>query len=350
VCIVSELSAPSDAQAVSEFVQRLGWITIADPLSQLRTSQHITNLLTYGDLTLLKEIPPHHQPDTILHIGGRVVSKRVSGFLGAKHGARVVHLSCNGDVVNPHAAVWERYVIDPGSLREVAVALEQPDAGFVAFFRRRDHAVASVLESVPGCEDSHALTEPGVLRVLLQAVPHEQILTVGNSMPIRDFDMFARPRASAPFVIGNRGASGIDGVVATGIGAALSSRRDGTIVVGDLSMLHDLNSLALLKGISQSITIVVINNDGGGIFSLLPVAQSEHFERNFATPHGLYFEQLAAGFSVRYARPSSHREFLEVYRDSVTHRGATLLEVTTSREENAALHRNIHSRISEVLE
>lgn len=350
VCVVGELSTPSEAQAVSEFVQRLGWVTIADPLSQLRMGRRIANLLNYGDLALLKEIPQQHQPDTILHIGGRIVSKRVSGFLSAKHGARVVHLSCNGDVVNPHAAVRERYVIDPETLRELAVAPVYADAGFVAFFRGRDLAVASVLESVPGCDDSWALTEPGILRALLQAVPHEQILMVGNSMPIRDFDMFARPRASAPFVVANRGASGIDGVVATGIGAALSSQRDGTIVVGDLSMLHDLNSLALLKGASQSITIVVINNDGGGIFSLLPVAKSEHFERNFATPHGLSFEQLAAGFSLRYARPTSHKDFLDQYGEAVTHRGATLLEISTSRDENAALHREIHSRIAEVLE
>jgi len=115
-------------------------------------------------------------------------------------------------------------------------------------------------------------------------------------------------------------------------------------------MLHDLNSLALIKNVPQSIVIVVVNNDGGGIFSLLPVAKSEHFERNFATPHGLSFEQMAVGFGLQYVRPTTHVEFLDAYRLAVGHRGATLLEVCTSREENAALHRKIQADISEALE
>jgi len=350
LCVVGELASPAEADAISEFVERLGWITIADPLSQLRMSQWLPNLLSYGDLALLKEIPQQYQPDTVLHIGGRIVSKRVSSLLAGKHGATVMHLSLNGEAINPHGSVRERYVLDTASVRGLAIESGRQNKDFVAFFQARGRQVASVLESQDGYESSNALTEPKVIRALLQSVPQEHILMVGNSMPIRDFDMFARPRASAPFVIANRGASGIDGVVATAIGAALGSRHDATVVVGDLSMLHDLNSLALIKNVPQSIVIVVVNNDGGGIFSLLPVAKSEHFERNFATPHGLSFEQMAVGFGLQYVRPTTHVEFLDAYRLAVGHRGATLLEVCTSREENAALHRKIQADISEALE
>jgi 2-succinyl-5-enolpyruvyl-6-hydroxy-3-cyclohexene-1-carboxylate synthase len=206
-----------------------------------------------------------------------------------------------------------------------------------------------MLEGDLSCVDACGLNEPWILRAVVGAVPSEHILTVGNSMPIRDFDMFVAPREGAPRVIANRGASGIDGVVATGVGAALASGRDGTVIVGDLSMLHDLNSLAMIKSTSQSITIIVINNDGGGIFSLLPVVKSVGFEKSFATPHGLSFEHVAACFSLRYAKPTSLEECLRAYREAVAHRGATLIELVTNRAENAALHRELHAIIGKAL-
>lgn len=350
VCVLGELTNEGDVQAVTEFAQRLGWVTIADPLSQLRTSQAIPTLLSYGDLILLKEIPNEHRPDTILHIGGRIVSKRVSHFLAAHPGAEVVQISACDDFRNPHISVQDRYVTDLADLAGLKnIGPQQQSQAFVSFCNERNRVVAKVLEDVCAPGEGDVADEPRLLRLLAGLVPSDHVLTVGNSMPIRDFDMFAPPRASAPWLIANRGASGIDGVVATGIGAALASKRDGTIIVGDLSMLHDLNSLALVRDCSQSIVVVVINNDGGGIFSMLPVAASECFEKAFATPHGREFSQLAAGFSMRYAKPTNIGECMRFYRDAINHRGATLLEVVTNREANAALHRDLHARISKAL-
>jgi 2-succinyl-5-enolpyruvyl-6-hydroxy-3-cyclohexene-1-carboxylate synthase len=350
ICVIGELTNPGEVHVVKQFVQRLGWITIADPLSQLRITQDISTLLCYGDLVLLKDIPEAHRPDTILHIGGRFVSKRISQLLATQHGPQIIQIVSTDDFSNPYVGVRERYVTDLQALAGLNTRQPQRQRKeFASFFHQRNEAVAAILEDACALVGADAIDEPRLLRLLAGAVPSEHVLTVGNSMPIRDFDMFAAPRPLMPWVVANRGASGIDGVVATGIGAALASKHDGTIIVGDLSMLHDLNSLGLLKNCAQSIVVVVINNDGGGIFSLLPVAASECFEKAFATPHGREFSNIAAGFSMRYAKPTNLAECMGVYRDAINHRGATLLEVVTNREANAALHRELHMRISKAL-
>jgi 2-succinyl-5-enolpyruvyl-6-hydroxy-3-cyclohexene-1-carboxylate synthase len=133
------------------------------------------------------------------------------------------------------------------------------------------------------------LDEPWIARAVVSALPDHATLVLGNSMPIRDADLFA-PGDRPGRVIVNRGASGIDGLVSTAVGAALSGRPT-TLLVGDLSLLHDLGGLANVRSTGADLNIVVVNNDGGGIFHFLPVAEApgarDGFERFFGTPHGL---------------------------------------------------------------
>jgi 2-succinyl-5-enolpyruvyl-6-hydroxy-3-cyclohexene-1-carboxylate synthase len=169
---------------------------------------------------------------------------------------------------------------------------------------------------------------------------------LGNSMPIRDFEMFAAVRGDAPRTIANRGASGIDGIIATACGAALGGKTPVTLVVGDLSALHDLNSLALARSVKTPFPIIVINNDGGGIFSLLPVSKTEHFEPLFGTPHGLRLNDITRGFGIPYTNPSSMEEFMRAYQNATSHPAASVIEVTTNRHANAELHRAISKEIA----
>jgi 2-succinyl-5-enolpyruvyl-6-hydroxy-3-cyclohexene-1-carboxylate synthase len=172
---------------------------------------------------------------------------------------------------------------------------------------------------------------------------------LGNSMPIRDFEMFAAVRGDAPRTIANRGASGIDGIIATACGTALGGQTPVTLVIGDLSTLHDLNSLSLARSVTKPLPIIIINNDGGGIFSLLPVSKTEHFEPLFGTPHGLRFNDITRGFGLPYTAPSSMEEFMMAYQTATTHRGASVIEVSTNRHANADLHRAISKEISKTL-
>jgi 2-succinyl-5-enolpyruvyl-6-hydroxy-3-cyclohexene-1-carboxylate synthase len=195
-----------------------------------------------------------------------------------------------------------------------------------------------VLDRVLG--DGGRLDEPLVARLVSREVAEGHGLVVASSMPIRDFDAFAAVDGAGAPVAANRGASGIDGTVATAAGFARGTRGPVTLLIGDLALLHDLNSLAMLRGLP--VTVVVLNNDGGGIFSFLPV--SEHkpfFEPFFGTPQGVGFAPAAAMFGLRYESPETPQEFLSAYRAARSGDGPSLIEVRTDRDDNVALHRRL---------
>lgn len=350
VCVVGELENQTETEHVRSCVGSLGWVTLADSLSNLRCDTRLPTLVSYGDLALLEELPAALKPDTVLFFGGRIVSKRISALLKASSDTRVVAISSRASNINPLCGISERFVTEYGGLSARISSLQNnQEQSFVKSFVSRGEAVASALESELSPKTSSSLSEPSVLRAVARLAPAEHVLMLGNSMPIRDFDMFAAPRKDAPYVVANRGASGIDGVVATAFGASYGLRQACTLVVGDLSLLHDLNSLSFAREVAHSVTIVVINNNGGGIFSLLPVAQQPSFERYFGAPHGVSFDNFARSFGISYSKPATFGEFERAYRDAVGQKGTSLIEVVTDRTSNAELHRLIQTRIKMVL-
>ncbi|MFQ5853823.1 MAG: thiamine pyrophosphate-dependent enzyme, partial [Candidatus Binatia bacterium] len=155
----------------------------------------------------------------------------------------------------------------------------------------------------------------------------------------------------AALVASNRGASGIDGVLATATGFALGLKRPVTVLIGDLAFLHDINSLYLLRSIDIPMIVVVLNNNGGGIFSFLPISQFPHvFERYFGTPHNLTFEGVAQMFGVEYTRPTTKEAFVEAYRAASQRGQSSLIEITTDRTENYDLHVQLLQAITSSLD
>jgi 2-succinyl-5-enolpyruvyl-6-hydroxy-3-cyclohexene-1-carboxylate synthase len=184
---------------------------------------------------------------------------------------------------------------------------------------------------------SRELNEPFVARSVSRNVPHDHGLIVASSMPVRDLDTYATTEGAPVPVAANRGASGIDGTVATAAGFARGLGGPVTLLVGDLALLHDLNSLAMLRDVP--VIVVVLNNDGGGIFSFLPVARhKEFFEPYFGTPQDVGFGPAAEMFGLQYERPGTTEEFVELYRKACARGSSTLIEVRTDREENVRLH------------
>ena len=161
-------------------------------------------------------------------------------------------------------------------------------------------------------------------------------------MPVRDFDMFA-DFPDLPARVGcNRGASGIDGNLASGFGYAAGNQHPLVVVVGDLTFIHDINALTMLRELGQPVTIVVINNHGGGIFSFLPIVKHEHiFEKAFATPHQLNFRAIAAMFDLDYASPEKNDAFLTVFKNAVNSGKNALIEINTDRQKNRDLHHGL---------
>jgi 2-succinyl-5-enolpyruvyl-6-hydroxy-3-cyclohexene-1-carboxylate synthase len=198
------------------------------------------------------------------------------------------------------------------------------------------------------------LTEPLIARTISELIPNQHGLWVSNSMPIRDLDMFGvgaiaeDSQLLSPRVGSNRGTSGIEGAIASATGFAVGLQAPVTAIVGDLSSLHDLNSFALLQHNSQSVIVVIINNDGGGIFSFLPIAKSTQlFDTYFGTPHGLDFSHAAAMFKLDYYYPQNPDELIRDYQQALDMDRSAIIEVTTDRTENLQLHQALNLDIQQ---
>jgi 2-succinyl-5-enolpyruvyl-6-hydroxy-3-cyclohexene-1-carboxylate synthase len=219
-------------------------------------------------------------------------------------------------------------------------------------------AASAAAEAAGAALDAQArITEPDVARLVGRHVESGTGLVLAASMPVRDADAFmalapAEARKGVT-VTANRGASGIDGTVATAAGFARGLGRTTTLLVGDLALLHDLNSLALLRD-GPPVVVVVLNNNGGGIFHFLPLAAHEgaagFFEPYFGTPHGLHFEAAARLFGLPYVRPETPAAFEADYRAALASGASCLIEVRTDRAENAALHGALQARCARAVE
>jgi 2-succinyl-5-enolpyruvyl-6-hydroxy-3-cyclohexene-1-carboxylate synthase len=169
-------------------------------------------------------------------------------------------------------------------------------------------------------------------------------------MPVRDLDTFFPGDARRIRFLSNRGLNGIDGVVSSALGAAAASDEPLVLVIGDIALYHDLNGLLAGKLNGVRATIVLINNDGGGIFSFLPqAAHPEHFEQLFGTPHGLDFAHAAALYGARLHRPNNWAEFREAVRCGLQGDGLTLVEVRTNRDSNVTMHRQVWRAVAEAI-
>jgi 2-succinyl-5-enolpyruvyl-6-hydroxy-3-cyclohexene-1-carboxylate synthase len=178
-------------------------------------------------------------------------------------------------------------------------------------------------------------TEPGVARDVMAVLPEGSSLVLSSSMPVRDVEWFAAPRVGVD-VFSNRGANGIDGVVSTAVGVALASRRPTALLVGDVALLHDTNGMLMASSRDVDLTIVVVDNDGGGIFSFLPQATSlapDTFERLFGTPHGVDLTALAAVHGIPEVTSLGEGN------------GVRMMRVRTNRAANVAVHDRINRAV-----
>jgi len=171
-------------------------------------------------------------------------------------------------------------------------------------------------------------------------------LFVGNSTPIRDMDWFGQTKTNTVrHLAANRGASGIDGLLATAAGYAAGLQKTTTVLLGDLSALHDLNSLSLVAKSPWPMIVVIINNQGGHIFDLLPIRESEHFEQFFNTPHAYQFEHAAKMFGIDYRRIGEMKDFTETYRKAISGNRSVILELTTNRQQNIETRQQVKDQI-----
>ena len=340
IVIAGRLADPAQRRAVSGLAASLGWPLLPDITSGIRLDSTARTAVHYYDTLLRSEaFMRRHAVDTVLHLGGSLTSKRLLDHLGAARPRDYVVVDDRPGRQDPAHRATQRlqlpvavfcealegvvgHVGDSGWLTEWQEASERAGRSFESHFLRHD-----------------TLSEPEVAWLVSRHVGSGEGLFLASSMPIRDMDVYGCPRPDPVQVGANRGASGIDGTIAAAAGFARGLEKPVTVIAGDLAVLHDLNSLGLLRALDTPMVVVLLNNDGGGIFSFLPIAEfPDVYERYFATPHGMTFEHAAALFGLDYAQPASDVEFVDAYEAARRRVGATLIEVRTRRRENHELH------------
>ena len=337
--VVGRLCNHRQREAVLNLSRRLGWPTLVDITSGLRMVRE-NHMIHYYDLALLsEEFIKANRPATVLHLGGRFVSKRLLQFLESARPAAYILANSTPHREDPTHSVTRRVECDLDTFcRKLTLLIAERDHGD-DWLNRWKHASNTVSDIVGRfCSELTVATEPSVGRLLTNHIPDNAGLFLASSMPIRGLDMFAGEGIGIIEVGANRGASGIDGTIASASGFAAGLKKAVTLLIGDLACLHDLNSLSLLNKIDLPVTVVVFNNNGGGIFELLSVAQFEDvLEPYFVTPHGLTFEHAAAMYDIPYRAVSDNAAFVTAYEDAWKSDRSSLIEVTIDRRKNREL-------------
>jgi 2-succinyl-5-enolpyruvyl-6-hydroxy-3-cyclohexene-1-carboxylate synthase len=336
---VAGAGAP-DPAGLSRFAAESRIPLLADPLSGAR--QGGAAIAHYDLLLGSARFTEARLPDFIFRSGELPTSKPLRTWLAGLPDIAQIAFDPTGTWRDPAAVVGLR----------LRGSLPQPDdlrieEGWLASWREADWAAARVVEDELGDQ----VSEPLVARSLIEWLPAEAVLFVASSMPVRDVETFAAVREDSPRVLSNRGANGVDGTISSAFGVASVSGGPVVLLIGDVALAHDIGGLIAHRRLGLPLTIVLLNNDGGGIFHFLPVAgQGGPFEEHVATPHGLEFAKAAELYGCDYIRPGSVEELRDTLERSWRAPTTTIVEVRTDRDENRALHRRVleavHAQLS----
>ncbi|KRF65998.1 2-succinyl-5-enolpyruvyl-6-hydroxy-3-cyclohexene-1-carboxylate synthase [Bacillus sp. Soil768D1] len=348
IIVCGELRHPKMKEAIVALAEKLAFPILADPLSQLRSGKHDKDGIidTYDTFLRDEAAKEAFRPDVVLRFGSMPVSKPLLLFM--KKQKQAITLVIDG------GAGWR----EPAGLATNMIYCEEKDfcqrvckkipkateKNWLGLWKTVNGATKNALSSIG---DEVELSEGKLFSLLQNMMPIESTLFVGNSMPIRDLDTFFLSNEKGIKTFANRGANGIDGVVSTALGVSTVSENT-VLAIGDLSFFHDMNGLLAAKLQKQNITILLINNDGGGIFSFLPQANDrEHFETLFGTPHGLDFSHTAQLYGGKYSKVQNWDELKQVFTESFEIQGLKIIEVPTERESNLQKHRNLWNFVSQ---
>ena len=325
-----------DESAVGALAAALQWPVFADPRSGCR---HLTQAVScFDSLLRAADFATAHVPTAVLHLGEAPASKVLGQWLRAS-GAVHVQVHAQQRTIDPLGIVTERIYGQPSTVCNELASLVTGATGtswLADWTGAEERAQAALDVAIVG-----SLSEPAVARVLSAVAAR---LVVSSSMPVRDVEWFGQAGVRTA-VFSNRGANGIDGVIATGIGVATATGEATVVYLGDVAFVHDQSSLTALVGRRLPLTIVVTDNDGGGIFSFLPQAATlghERFEQLFGTPHGTDLLALAAAHGLAGVTVTTADELRAALADPAI----AVVRVVTDRAENVRIHDSLHAAVA----
>ncbi len=334
---------------------RLRFPILADPLSGVRYGPHVDELVlgAYDAFLRDERFVASYAPEVVLRFGAMPTSKPLFLYLQRHPQARQIVIDGGAGWRDPTNLASEHIPVDEHwfclALADALASSQRegPTLWLRTWLTAEQAARTAMREQLL---TQPTISEPGLFARLAEWLPAGTTLFVGNSMPVRDCDSFLGPRPERLNVVGNRGANGIDGLVSTALGLAAGGATPLVMALGDLSLLHDTNGLLAARLHQLHATILLINNDGGGIFSFLPQAsETDQFELLFGTPHGIDFAPLAALHNARYVLARDWSAVHTALRDSLAG-GLHLIEIRTRRDQNVIDHRLIWPLVSTALE
>lgn len=375
----------ADPTGVMDLAAMVGWPVLADPRSGCRVPSAVT--VAHPDALLRHDgFARASRPDVVLRLGTPWASKVLGAWLDGLD-AHQIGVHTHGVRYDPGGSLDEVVTAEPGALCAAVAGLlghqsagavrgdahgdtgrggdgaagdagdscdaggggAGAPAGWLRLWATADQVAAQAIASQLGADA--VINEPAVARTVAAMLPDGARLMVSSSMPVRDLEWFSAARTGLS-VVSNRGANGIDGVVSTAVGLALAAPGPVAVLVGDVAMLHDTNALLGLVSRNVDLTVVVVDNDGGGIFSFLPQAgalPTDRFEEMFGTPHGVDLAALAIAHNLEATVVDDLGSLAGVIKSSAGHRGTTVVVVRTRRDANVVVHSRLHNGVIEAV-
>jgi 2-succinyl-5-enolpyruvyl-6-hydroxy-3-cyclohexene-1-carboxylate synthase len=359
-------------RALDAFCAAAGWPLLADPLSGARRGD--AAVAHYDALLHDPAFAAGQRPDLVIRVGELPTSKPLRQWLAGLEDAPQAQLDAEGSWQDPAAVLAHSLALDPAAaLAELARepgALAGADPDWLGAWRSADERAA---EAILGVLAASGLSEPVLAAELGVLLPAEATLFVASSMPVRDIETFWPGRPDPPRVLCNRGANGIDGTVSSAFGAAADARGSVVLLIGDVALAHDIGGLIAARRLDLPLTIVLIDNGGGGIFDFLPAAgdplaraplhtphagrgegrsdAEDLYTHHIATPTGLDFAHAAQLYGLTHERVADVAGLRAALERALTPRpaGAGIIEVRGERTENVALHRRVWAAVSGVI-
>lgn len=388
------LGGPSvtNPKTVVEFAERIGAVVIGDPLSNLRQYEGVIS--TYDAFLAHHERWEELRPDVVIQLGQIPVSKRIQQWMATLTDIDYITVSPNADVVNPsltttihvmasvdvflgelcrglfvipglstrirdkeqnlfnisnvedsnvstagdELGVQQENINEKHRVENGSVVFAQYTIADIEYVKAWQQIESDSRQQLDKVQEEPTLFEGRTIHMLQHMMPHEGQILVANSMSIRDMDYFWASGRSQARVYGNRGTNGIDGTVSTALGISTNGKPT-VMVTGDLSFFHDLNGLAIGKTHGMNLTIILHNNDGGGIFQYLPQKGADDFDYLFNTPQGIDYSGLATMYGLDYVKVTTNAELELAMKQYIGTEGIHIIEVPTSKEISRELHK-----------
>ena len=348
--VVAGWGAAVRPATASAFARVLGWPLLADPISGVREGPHAIS--TYDALVRVEGFASRHRPDLVVRFGAPLTSKVTTAWLDPSIDQIVVDPDARW--LDPHRAASERVAVDAEALAvDLVEALDAAtrESEWLASWRAAERTARAVIDARLDADDTPF--DARVARDVYAAVPDGGSLLVASSMPVRDIEWFAAPRAGIR-VHANRGANGIDGLVSTTLGIAAAGGGPTVGLLGDLAWLHDSNGLLAATALAASATpvratFVVLDNDGGGIFHFLPTSAMPELDELFVTPQAVDPIALAAAYGLEVTRVERASEVGPAVAASLAAGGVRAMVVPTDRRTNVGRHEGVWAAVAQAV-